>query len=222
MNRAVREEARHLRREGLSVRDIALTLKVSRSSVSLWVRDIELTNEQKEALKARQSRWAAQNNGAQKNRKQGLERRRTFQEAGRLKAREMHPLHLAGCMLYWAEGGKIRNRLYFANSDPNMHLLFMRFLREEMGIEDSEITINIHCHTSEPEAIRLLEDYWVNLLGLSRSNLRKTYTKKGSEIKRSILEHGVCGVGIHRTEIVQHIFGAIQEYAGFENPAWLF
>lgn len=222
MERSVREEARRLRHEGMSVRDIALTLKVSRSSVSLWVRDIELTEAQKEALKARQSRWAAQNTGAQKNRKQGLERRRAFQEAGRVKAREMRPLHLAGCMLYWAEGGKIRNRLYFANSDPNMHLLFIRFLREEMGIEDSDITINIHCHTSDTEAIRQLEDYWVNLLGLSRSNLRKTYTKKGSEIKRSILEHGVCGVGVSSTEIIQHIYGAIQEYAGFDNPGWLF
>ncbi len=222
MKREVREEARQMRLDGMSVRDIAAALNVSRSSISIWVRDIELTQEQKDRLKANQSKWAAQNSGAQANRKRGLARRTAFQQAGREKAKEMRPLHLAGCMLYWAEGGKIRNRLYFANSDAYMHLLFMRFLREEMQVKDADITINIHCHTSDPEAIRHLEDYWVNLLGLSRSNLRKTYTKKGSEIKRSILEHGVCGVGVHRSEIVQHIFGAIQEYAGFDNPAWLF
>lgn len=222
MKQAVREKARQLRLEGMSVRDIAKELSVSRGSVSVWVRDIQLTDEQKEQLKANQKQWAAQNNGAQTNRQLGLVRRSAFQQEGREKAKEMRPLHLAGCMLYWAEGGKIRNRLYFANSDPNMHLLFMRFLREEMGVSREEITIYIHCHTSDPDAIRQLEDYWVNLLGLSRSNLRKTYTKKGSKIKRSILEHGVCGVGVHSTKIVQHIYGAIQEYGGFENPEWLF
>jgi hypothetical protein len=54
------------------------------------------------------------------------------------------------------------------------------------------------------------------------SILRKTYTKKGSEIKRSILEHGVCGVGVYDVELVQHIFGAIQEYCNFSRPEWLF
>jgi transcriptional regulator with XRE-family HTH domain len=41
---AEREEARRLRRdEGLSVKELAGLLGVSKSSVSLWVRDIELT-----------------------------------------------------------------------------------------------------------------------------------------------------------------------------------
>jgi transposase-like protein len=43
MKAAEREQARRLRREGSGVRAIALTLGVSRSSVSRWVRDIELS-----------------------------------------------------------------------------------------------------------------------------------------------------------------------------------
>jgi hypothetical protein len=31
----------------------------------------------------------------------------------------------------------------------------------------------------------------------------------------------VATVSIPRTELVQHIYGAIQEYAGFENHTWL-
>jgi DMSO/TMAO reductase YedYZ molybdopterin-dependent catalytic subunit len=47
-----REEARRLRREdGLAVRVIAERLSVSKSSVSLWTRDIELTEEQHERLR---------------------------------------------------------------------------------------------------------------------------------------------------------------------------
>ena len=46
--------ARQLRKEeGLSIGKIASRLGVSKSSVSLWVRDIELTNEQWNRLQAK-------------------------------------------------------------------------------------------------------------------------------------------------------------------------
>jgi len=36
------------------------------------------------------------------------------------------------------------------------------------------------------------------------------------------LPYGVCTVGgISQTRIVQHIYGAIQEYGGFDEPRWL-
>ena len=133
-----------------------------------------------------------------------------------------NPKFAIGIALYWAEGAKNKNRLYFANSDSNMHLLFIRFLRQEMDVSDDDITIYIHCHTADQNEILVIEDYWVSLLNLSRSNLRTTYTKKGSQIQHSILKHGVCGVNVSNVKIVQHIFGAIQEYGGFDNLDWLF
>lgn len=50
VKRAVREQALELRRQGMSMRDIASTLHVSKGSVSLWVRDIVLTQEQQAVL----------------------------------------------------------------------------------------------------------------------------------------------------------------------------
>jgi transposase len=51
MKTAERELARVLRREqGASIREIAKRIGVSTSSVSQWVRDIELTTEQHEQL----------------------------------------------------------------------------------------------------------------------------------------------------------------------------
>ena len=43
-------KAQSLRKKGLSIKDIEKKLKVSRSSVSLWVRDVELTKKQIESL----------------------------------------------------------------------------------------------------------------------------------------------------------------------------
>ncbi len=131
-------------------------------------------------------------------------------------------LHAIACMLYWAEGAKKRNIVYFVNSDPHMLNLFMRFLREETTVEDSAIRIHIHCHTHDPLEIERIERYWLDLLDLPNSCLRKTQIKKGSTTRKNRLEHGVCGIRVNSTELAQQIYGAIQEYGGFENPDWLF
>lgn len=222
MKRKLREEARRLRTEGMSVREIAKTLNISLSSASTWVRDITLSETQVEVLKANQRLYGAQNAGAASNRENGRKRRASYQEEGKTKAREMRSLHIMGCMLYWAEGSKGRNGIYFVNSDPNMMRLFMRFLREELDVQDSEVAIRIHCHTSEMEEIRRIEAYWADVLRLPLSNVKKTYVKEaGISTRQNRLENGVCDVRVHRTDLVQHIFGAIQEYGGFDNPDWL-
>jgi len=51
MKKELKKRARKLRKEGESVGKISKILQVSKGSVSLWVRDIELTEEQKEKLK---------------------------------------------------------------------------------------------------------------------------------------------------------------------------
>jgi hypothetical protein len=181
-----------------------------------------LTQSQVDALKSNQYRYGAQNAGARSNSDKFRTQRYIYQQAGREHARMGNRLHLIGCMLYWAEGAKKKNKVYFVNSDPNMMTLFMRFLREEMHIVDETISVHIHCHTDDPEEMRRIECYWLDLLKLPETCLRKTQIKKGSNTRRNILLNGVCGVAVYSTELTHHIYGAIQEYGGFENPAWLF
>lgn len=206
----------------MSVRAIAHELGVSKGSVSTWVRDIILSGEQVQALSENQKHYAAQNRGAQTNREKHRQLRMNYQEAGRSRARQGSPLHMAGCMLYWAEGAKKRNHLYFVNSDPNMMTLFMRFLREELMVQDEDCRLYIHCHTNAPEEIARIENYWLQLLSLPDACLAKTQIKAGSDSRHNMLENGVCGIGVNSTELTHHIYGAIQEYGGFDKPEWLF
>jgi hypothetical protein len=222
VKRETREKARQLRQDGCSVRDISQMLNVSKGTVSVWVRDIELKPEQIAALKEKQRRYVGQNLGAQENRRKHQALRAGYQEEGRTTAREMRPLHFAGCMLYWAEGAKRRNSLYLVNSDPRMLQFFMRFLREELFVNDDMVTLYIQCHVSDSLVIREIESYWLELLSLPASSIRKTHVKKGSEYRKNTLEHGVCGICVNSTRLLQHIYGAIQEYGGFDQPAWLF
>lgn len=215
-------EARRLRQEGVSVRTIAQMLGVSRGSVSTWVRDIELTPEQRKALKGNQK-----NNqvlAARANVEKHLQLREQYQQEGREKAREGDLLHLAGCMLYWGEGAKARNSLTMTNSDADMLIFYMRFLKESLGVVDDDITLHINCYTHQGLTLEEIETYWVETLDLPASCLRKSSINiqpSSSQQKGRKLLYGTCKIHISQTRLIQHVYGAIQEYSGIDKPEWV-
>lgn len=93
-----KESARSLRQQGRSVKEIARMLNVarstvsSRSTVSLWGRDIQLTSEQIEELDRRvavsreQFAYRSRCGGANQNKEQAQIRQERFRRAGRKRA----------------------------------------------------------------------------------------------------------------------------------------
>jgi hypothetical protein len=226
---AERREARRLRKEGWKLRDIAAALNVSLNSVHRWTRDIELSETQRERnragpagrpqdpshVAARTDAWSRLNRA----------KRTQYQQEGRTQARCGDPLHLAGCMLYWAEGAKSRNVLRFANSDGPMVGFFARFLRESLGVDDDRLSLRLNVYTNNGISIAEIERHWLDLLRLPKSCTRKhqlNHYPTSSSGKRRNLPYGVGTLGVARsTPELQHIFGAIQEYSGFDEPRWL-
>jgi DNA-binding CsgD family transcriptional regulator len=219
-----REQARALRREGQSIKEICRALGVSKSSVSVWVRDIVLTEAQIETLQARQAVKAGQSSGGRTNHAKFLRFRQEYQAEGRAKAQEGEPLHLAGCMLYWAEGRKSRNHLELVNSDAAMLQFYVSFLRKSLHVQDEKMRLYINCYTNNGITLTQIENYWLNTLGLPRDCLGKTQVnnqpKSSKQLGRKLL-YGVCNVSLNSTRLVQHVLGAIQEYTGIDKPEWL-
>jgi hypothetical protein len=186
------------------------------------VRDIELSRQQKIFL-TRNSGFG-QLKAAKRNRERASLKRTVFQEEGRIKAKEKEYLHAVGCMLYWGEGTKGRNTVAFANSDPNMIVLFKSFLDAYFSLGNSNYSIRCKLYT-DIHSQEDIEEYWLKVLKLPRSCLRAStvnyYARHSKDKRRGMLEYGCCTLVVHNTQIVQHIFGAIQEYGGFKNDKWL-
>jgi hypothetical protein len=218
----IREAARKMRYSGEAIDNIAQTLGIAKSTVRFWVRDISLTPDQVASIKQNQRKYLAQQRGAEANRLKFRALREQYQQVGRLRARhKSSPLHLMGCMLYWAEGAKHRNNFYFANSDPEMQRLWIRFLKEELDVRTDEIAVHLLLHTFDVGEIRISEEYWLEVLELPRSCLRKTIYKSPGSVRKNRLSHGVAGIRVGRSDLVQHVFGAIQEYTGIHKPEWI-
>jgi predicted transcriptional regulator len=224
MKTAERDQARRLRREeGRSVNELAALLGVSRSSISLWVRDIDLTDEQRQALRRRSG--SGRIKGSRTNAARALARHREAQRIGRNAARQGDVLHAAGCMLYWAEGSRNRHAVEFVNSDPAMVAFFLHFLRTRYFVPDAKVRVTCNLFADHAQRQREIEEFWLRELGLPRTCLRKStvnrYSKHSKKKRRNKLPYGTCRLNVYDTRVVHEIYGAIQEYADFDREAWL-
>jgi len=221
-----RELARTIRRlEGAAIKEIARRVGVAPSSVSVWVRDIELTPSQEQELLRRNPAYNRQLSGTAVQAANRRAERIAYQEGGQELARQGDSAHVAGCMLYWAEGEKDRNALRFYNSDPEMVRFFVSFLKTYFDLRDEEIRITCNLFADHVQRQREIEQFWLEVAQLPECSLGKSYVNvysKHSKKKRiNRLPYGTVRVTVCRTRVVQSIFGSIQQYAGFEREAWL-
>lgn len=223
-----REEARRLRsEEGLSVGEIARRLGVSKGTSSLWLRDIELTDEQKVNLIERGRTSVNQLNGSRRIKEKAREQREAYQKAGRDFIREgkADDDYRMLCALYWAEGNKNRHMAGMTNTDAAMLKIFAEGMRKYFGRKDEDFTVTVMAHLGNGLTVEQIHDYWLKELCLPETCLRKFtlkskyYPTQNKKHKRHV--YGGCRVNVCSTEIVQKLYGSIQEIFGIERPEWL-
>ena len=197
---------------------------MAKSSVSRWVGDIELTPEQITTLKDANPLFNALRRGQGGRSREARRLRCAAQADGRRRARLDDALHYAGCMLFWAEGSKSRNSVIFVNSDDAMMRFFVRFLRECYDVPDPALCLSVNCFLNNGLSIGEIHDYWLKQLLLDSSCLRRPTINAPSSASKGVrrrLPYGTARIAVHSTFVVQSIYGAIQDYGGFDRPDWL-
>src|SRR3954449_9212405 len=193
------------------MRVIASRLDVALSSVSLWTRDIRLTDEQHARLRDANPIYNRQLRGQGGRSASARAARLSAQERGRALARRRDPNHLLGCMLYWAEGSKSRNSVVFCNSDPEMLRAFLAFLRGPCAVGDERIMLAVNCHLNNGLSLQQIEAWWLEALGLPRECLRGATVNRVSRVsrasrwRRNTLVYGTVRLVVHSTALIQSI-----------------
>ncbi|MEV5885621.1 hypothetical protein AB0L74_23375 [Streptomyces sp. NPDC052020] len=174
----LRERARELRLQGWTYDRIEAELGCSRSSVSLWVRDLPRPERRRtpgQAATIARRGWEARLRVREEERERAKKAARTA--VGGLSPRE---LFLLGVGLYWAEGGKDRpyarrESVAFVNSDPDMIRVFLAWL-DLLGVGRERLRFTVMIHESADVAGA--ERYWAALVGADRSAFNKTTLKR--------------------------------------------
>lgn len=203
-------KARKLRSEGLSINQIKDKLKVAKSSVSLWVRDIELTLAQKNCLSEKgQMKEVVERRRTTRLTKENARRQIIIDGAkNEIKNITYNELKLIGAALYWAEGGKtVRGLVRFSNSDPLMIKVIMRFFREICKVPKSKFRGYVHTHSHLD--YKKGEKYWSEVSGIPLKQFFKTYRRPSvaSENKKDNLPYGTFDIYVCSTELFLKIKG---------------
>ena len=199
---AERQQARQLRRTGLPLAEIALRVGVSKSSVSLWVRDVEF------APLPRPPRGRRRAPNALQRRKQA-EIERLAEEGrtriGRLSEREFL---VAGVALYAGEGSKRDGAVKFANTDPRMIAFYCAWLRRFFEIDEARLRVRLYLHEGLDLAGSVA--YWSEVTGIPPSQFQKPYRAvPDPTIRRAKHVHGCVSIDYSCSATHRSIMGLV-------------
>jgi hypothetical protein len=163
---AEQEQARRMRAENMTLSDIAGALGVSKSSVSVWVRDVPFTPSKRRYGPQRRTHPAhtAKLRQIEALDQLGIQRIGTLGEEAFL---------VAGVALYAGEGSKTDGIVTFANTDPRMIAFFCAWLRRFFVVDESRLRVRVYLH--EGLDLDAAEQHWSRVTGVPRDQFHAPY-----------------------------------------------
>jgi transcriptional regulator with XRE-family HTH domain len=196
-----------LRKEGLSYKAILKKVDVSKSTLSIWLRNIELTKEQKNKLLNKAE--IAMYNAAKRKVDNRIKRTNIIIEKAKKEVRghKDDSLFLIGIALYWAEGAKSHDEtVKFSNSDEKMIGIMMQWFREICRVPEEKFRVHVHMHSLHCRKDIL--KYWSKITNIPLNQFYKPYIKKTSLGQRkNILYNGTCSIVVNEKDLFRKIIG---------------
>lgn len=222
-----KKEAIRLRKRGLSYSEILTKIPVTKASLSLWLKNVKLRDNQKKRLIER----------GNKGRLMGAKARRIkrIKETERIKSKAIKEIRslskrellVIGVSLYWGEGAKqkehnISQKVKFSNSDYRMVKVFLIWLKEICSIPESDLSFRISLHRTASNRKEEIKKYWSNMTEFSINNFQKIDWKfnKISKKRKNVGDkyHGVLNIYVkNSTNLNRKIDGwieGISKYCG--------
>jgi len=214
-----KKKAVMLRMQGKTYNEILEQVSVSKSTLSIWLRDVGLATKQNQKLSSKKR--AAQQRGGDRRREMRLLEEQKCKELGKQDIENItdHELFLIGVALYWAEGTKksgarAGSMVDFANSDPAMVALFIAWLRKCCGVKIEDLVLRLHLHENHRLREKEIKENWSNHLQLPQSLFGKTaykiHTPKTNRYKIGDNYIGLVSVRVKKsTRLNRRIMGWI-------------
>lgn len=197
-----KKKAIELRKRGLSYNEILRQVPVAKSSLSLWLKDLPLTQAEKEVLRKRKDSNISTGRirAASELRKRRLEREKVWMEEAKsiFDRYASDPQFHAGIVMYWAEGSKTDKRWSIINTDADVIDLMVKWLRTYLNVPGDDIQYRLFIH--RPYADLRCEDWWRKRLGVSQERFQKTvYKETQHKTKKKAGHHGCLRIEVSKS-----------------------
>lgn len=209
----LKNKAIQLRRNGFSLREISERLKISKSTASLWLRDIELSKAAKERL----CKLGVD------GRRKGILTNKQKQDADndiictKIKKEFLGLVYrkidyrIACALLYWGEGTKYKanHTVSFINADPEMIRYFLNVFRNSFKIDEKKFRGLIHLHEYHNAEKQLM--FWSEITKIPINQFNKSYLKKNTGKNKKENYPGCLSIRYSDSKIYRELMFLIKE-----------
>lgn len=206
-----KERAIILRKQGSSLREISEALSVSKSTASLWLRDLKLSSLAMRILEGKKVNGRKKGNDRQKEKSLQKERDICVLAAQYLDTVPFSKEQAKGlcALLYGCEGAKNDTRAAFINSDPSLIRFFLVLFREAFSVDEKKFRVQMHLHEYHNEKKQL--KFWAGITGISEQQFSKTFQKKNG--KKNIREgyQGCISVRYNSADVQKELISVYRE-----------
>lgn len=197
-HKALRAEAIKLRLQGYTYGQIKRELNIAKSSLSDWLKNLPLSEEQlillsknrdnSRDIRIERFRQTAKN-------KRLLRLTELFnEEKKRLLPLSDRELLVAGLFLYWGEGNKQRGRVAISNTDPRVIQFAIYWMNKILKVPKDKMGILLHLYSDMD--IQEETKFWSQTLGIPIEKFKHPYIKKSTRAGLSYkgFGHGTCNL----------------------------
>lgn len=212
-----RARARELRAEGWAMPDIAEQLSVSKSSVSLWTRDVAFTpNRRRTDGRRREARHRGPNALQQRKQAQIEE----FLAAGitHIDILSEREFLVTGVMLYAGEGAKTDGMVSLANTNADFIKLFCAWLRHFFDVDETRLRVKLYLHQGLD--LEAATTHWSAVTGVPPNQFGKPYRAvPDAGVRNSKHVYGCATVSYCCSRTHREIMGLV--HALVAGPGWV-
>ncbi|MFH0805588.1 MAG: helix-turn-helix domain-containing protein [Patescibacteria group bacterium] len=190
-----RRKAIALRKQGKSYSQIKKIVKVSKGTLSCWLRDYPLPKQRIIELCNKNEQRIERFRQTMRRKKE-----KRWNEAFEKAKKDLLPLCkkellIAGLFLYWGEGTKkMAEGLAVANTNPEIVKFTIFWMTKILGIQKSKLKAKLHLYNDMN--IKKEHLFWSKETGISLKQFRKPYIKKTTTMSVDYpgFKHGTCAI----------------------------
>jgi|SRR3989344_2876405 len=211
-------QAIRLRKRGLSYNEIKRHMSVAKSTLSLWLKNIPLSEEHHRRLYTKQIAILSRGSQSQKERRMREIEKIIQTAASEIKTPLTHDTYrLMGAALYWAEGTK-RGGFEVTNSDPYFILFMVKWIEKIFGVLAQNLRARLNIYPQQNDV--KIKRFWSELTQIPVKNFGKSFVKPISKgYKKNNLYYGTIKVELPKgTDTKHRVFGWIQAVLNEIDP----
>lgn len=131
----------------------------------------------------------------------------------KMNCERLRALQIAGTMLYWGEGHKVGKSasVDFANSDKDMIILFLKFLRKVCGVDEKRLRVYPYLYANQD--VESCIEFWSKITKIDKTQFTKPYIRQDfNEKKTGKMPYGLVHIRYSDKKLLDQIKNWIEEY----------